>query len=269
MLEETDDPNIFQTSLIDRYATRPTILDNMCLAEFAANYTTRSGQDHDEESSEALPKPDDGNEVKAQCIHRKNGLGYMYKRRRETVVRFHKFSLNKESSKVYRSKLMLYLPWRNEDSDILGGYMTYKARYDDLSDDVMNNEQIYSRSARVIDDAVGHLNEHGPPQHAWDQLAPGTEGQKVHDRAQEDLDANAQMFQQEQSAPLLQRFTSETNRHLMSPKEYRAQIRQLNTKQRQVINFHRRWCKSAVVSLRANHHTDFFSVGVLVSERAM
>ena len=264
MLDEMDkdDPNIFQTSLIERYAARPTILDNMCLAEFAANFTTRSGQHHDEDSNDALPKPDEGNEVKAQRIHLNNGLGYMYKRRRETVVRFHKFSLNKQSSKVYRSKLMPYLPWRNEDSDILGGYMTYKARYDDLSDDVMINEHRYSRNASVIDDAVGHLNEHGPPQHAWDQLAPGTEEQEVHDRAQgvedersieqEDLDANAQMFQQQQSAPILQRFTSETNRRLMSPEEYRAQIRQLNTKLRQVINFHRRWCKSAVVSLRTN-----------------
>ena len=86
---DNDDHNIFQTSLIDRYAARPTILDNLCLAEFAANYITRSGQDHDEDSSDALPKPDEGNDVKAQCIQLNNGLGYMYKRRRETVVRFH------------------------------------------------------------------------------------------------------------------------------------------------------------------------------------
>ena len=156
---DNDDCNIFQTSLIDRYAARPTVLDNLRLAEFAANYTSRSGQDHDEDSSDALHKPDEGNDVKAQRTQLNNGLGYMYKGRRETVVRFHRFNLTKESSKVYRSKLMLYVPWRNEDSDILDGYMTYKARYDDLSDDVIN-EQRYSRNASVIDDAVGHLNGH-------------------------------------------------------------------------------------------------------------
>ena len=95
----------------------------------------------------------------------------MCKRRRETVVPFHNCNLTKVSSKVYRSTLMLYVPWRNEDSGILGGYMTYKAQYGDLSDNVMINEQRYSRNASVIDDAVGHLNRHGPPQHARDQGA--------------------------------------------------------------------------------------------------
>ena len=155
--------------------------------------------------------------------------------------------------------------------------MTYKARYGDLYDDVMINEQRYSRNASVIDDAVGHLNRHGPPQHARDQLAPGTQEHEVHDRAQvveeersieqEDLDANAQMFQQQQSTPLLQRFTSETTRCLMSPEEYRAKIRQLNTKQRHAIVFH-----SDVMSLRTNQPVTpyrLFSVGLVALERAM
>ena len=38
----------------------------------------------------------------------------------------------------------------------------------------------------------------------------------------------------------------------MSPEEYRAKIQQLNTKQRHVINYHSKWCKKAVVSLRTN-----------------
>ena len=42
---------------------------------------------------------------------------------------------------------------------------------------------------------------------------------------QEDLDANAQMFQQQQSTLLQQRFTGETTRCLMSPEEYRAKIK--------------------------------------------
>ena len=48
---EDDDENIFQTSLFDTFAARPTTLNSMCLAKFAANYTTRSGQGIDEEST--------------------------------------------------------------------------------------------------------------------------------------------------------------------------------------------------------------------------
>lgn len=37
---DNDDEDIFSTSPLDRYAARPDVLDNMCLAEFSATYTT-------------------------------------------------------------------------------------------------------------------------------------------------------------------------------------------------------------------------------------
>ena len=67
---------------------------------------------------------------------------------------------------------------------------------------------------------------------------------------QEDLDANASLFQQQQTTPLLQRFTLETNRALIPPDEYCQLMRGLNTKQRQIVNYHRKWCKDAVVSMK-------------------
>ena len=45
--------------------------------------------------------------------------------------------------------------------------------------------------------------------------------------------------------PLLQRLTSQASRTLIPQEEYRAQFGRLNTKQRQVVNFHRRWSKNA------------------------
>ena len=72
---------------------------------------------------------------------------------------------------------------------------------------------------------------HGPPQHAWDQVAPGAAEQQAQAQAegveemriieQEDLDANASHFQQQQTAPLLQRFNLETSRELIPPDQYR------------------------------------------------
>ena len=83
---------------------------------FAANYTTRSGADPEEgESSDALPPPEPESTGRCARIQLKNGLGYMYKR----IIRFHRFNQEKEASKLYRFKLMLYLPWRDEST---GGY---------------------------------------------------------------------------------------------------------------------------------------------------
>ena len=133
--------------------------------------------------------------------------------------------------------------------------MDFRSRYEDLSDEILANERKYSQNAALIGEAMDDLREHGPPQHAWDQVAPGTAEQEARHRAegveeersidQEDLDANARLFRQQQasSTPLLQRFTAETNRELLSPEEYRAAIRGLNSKQRQVVMFHRAWCK--------------------------
>ena len=105
------------------------------------------------------------------------------------------------------------MPWRDESTDLLSGYMDY-------SDDILANEQKYSVNATLIGEAMDDLHEGGPPQHAWDQVAPGATEQDAQDRAegertieQEDFDANAHLFQQQQqtSVALLQRFTAETN----------------------------------------------------------
>jgi len=177
---EEDSEDIYQTSLIDRYAARPDHLGHMCLAEFAANYTTRSGQDlPDDESTDALPTPKDEEGEKCECITLKNDLGNMFKCKREAIIRFHWFNQEKETNKVYRSKLMLYIPWREETSDLLGGYMDFHSHYENKVNEILENEQKYSQNVTEIDDTLDDLTEHGPPQHAWDQVAPGATEQQV------------------------------------------------------------------------------------------
>ena len=115
MDDESED--IFQTSLIDRYAKRPHSLSDICLAEFAANCTTQSRQElQDGDTGDAIPPPEVEDNTKCQRIQLNNNLGHMYKRRKEAIIRFHRFNREKEASVVYRSKLMLYLPWRNENT---------------------------------------------------------------------------------------------------------------------------------------------------------
>ena len=100
------------------------------------------------------------------------------------------------------------------------------------------------------------LIEHGPPEHAWDQVAPGaaeqqgqaeTEGsEEMRTIEQEDLDANAAIFQ----TTFIERFNVEANRELVSHDQYCELMRGLNSKQRLVVCFHRKWCKDAVVALK-------------------
>ena len=132
-------------------------------------------------------------------------------------------------------------------SDLLGGYMDFRDHYEDKLDDVLENERKYTRNAAEIDKVIDDLTGHGPPQHAWDQVAPGAAEQQAQAQVgvweiriieQEDLDANASLFQQQQTTSLLQRFGLETNRELIPPDQYRELMRSLNIKQRQIVSFH-------------------------------
>ena len=55
-LEDTDE-NIYCTNIIDRYAARPHKLEDMSLAQFAANYTYKR-----ESNNDAMLHSDDGSE---------------------------------------------------------------------------------------------------------------------------------------------------------------------------------------------------------------
>ena len=73
----------------------------MCLAEFAANYTTRSGQELcEDENTDALPLAED--EIRGRCesIKLLDGLGRMYKRKREAIICFHRFNQEKVQQSV-------------------------------------------------------------------------------------------------------------------------------------------------------------------------
>ena len=186
-------------------------------------------------------------------------MWWLYKRTKEAVIRFHRFNEEKEADKLYRFKLMLYLPWRNETIDLLGDYIDFRSRYEDNIETILAIEQKYSQNATIISDAIDDLNEHGPPEHAWNLVALSTTEQQLQDQdegiilerdiEQEDVDANTRLLEQH-NTPLLQRFSAETNRELLSADEYRAAMRKLNNKQKLIVMYHRAWCKKAITALK-------------------
>lgn len=59
-------------------------------------------------------------------------------RKRNNAKVLYSVGFNKNDNKkenFYREQIMLYLPWRNY-SDILGGCITYEARYNDNSEEI-------------------------------------------------------------------------------------------------------------------------------------
>ena len=103
---DDDEEDVFTTSMIDRYAARPKVLANMCLAEFAISYDpVASGFNGDDgvDCPNNLSGHDDQQfdvtDGRAQTLHTgricqkqetiklRDGLGYMCKRKKQAILR--------------------------------------------------------------------------------------------------------------------------------------------------------------------------------------
>ena len=150
---------------------------------------------------------------------------------------------------------MLYYPWYDENTDLLGSYSTFEEHYQHVRKIVVDNESKYCQA----DVENVQLDEGGPPEHAWNQIAPNTEHNRSQSQAEgpesltevseEDLQANANLLTSTSSS-LHVRFESAAKKLEIPADEYRKLLRGLNTKQRQIVMFHRDWCKKAVIALK-------------------
>ena len=274
-LQDKDDldEDIFQKNIVIRYAARPDCLEDVCLADFAANYTVSYNEM--EEVDDSVPQILDEHEEAGQdapfqaaypkSIMLKNGMGRMHKRRREAVIRFRKFNSAKDTNNFYRAKLMLYLHWRDEESDLIANYSDFATHYHAIAENIQENEGRFTMNLELIDQAIHENSVNGPPEHMWASIAPGTEHDNAQDKNegveverdidQEDLDANAAMIlppTANMTSELGARYQAEADKKLIPPHEYRQMVRSLNVKQREVVFYHRKWCKDAVVALRQN-----------------
>ena len=109
---DDDDPNVFCKSLIDRYQHRPQQLQTMCLAEFAATYTTnykpQEGDDNSQNDVLPITENSDSNASLSQ-ITLTDGFGMMNERKREAVIRFRKYNKEAEPSNWFRAHAVLPL----------------------------------------------------------------------------------------------------------------------------------------------------------------
>ena len=271
---DDDEEDIFLKNDLSRYMNRPNILNNLCLAEFVANYSVNYGTETDETSvaqpdalnNEQNAENDDNERNLPKKITLKDEFGTMHLRRREQIIRFRKFDRLKDSENYFRSRLMLYLPWRNEDRDLIANFPDYCTHYQAVKDIVLQNESKYSVNENLVDNALDDYDDHGPPQHAWEQLVGEMYHNEIQDRDQsvdverdlenDDIIASEQLFQGRQENPcqeLIQRYDVQLENNALSNEDYREMFRNLNNEQRHMVKYHRQWCKEAVIALKSNN----------------
>ena len=117
-------------------------------------------------------------------------------------------------------------------------------------------ESNYSKCAQTLEEAVEDFNQYGPPEHAWQNVAPTTEQERmeaeteglIEERYQDpqELDEHADLIEQ-QNTPAIElsmRFDTQTDTKIMSNTDYyEHNMRNLNKEQKQIVMYHRNWCK--------------------------
>lgn len=78
--------------------------------------------------------------------------------------------MQKESQKFYHSELMLYTPWRDEESDLLSGYNTYSEAYQFKHDQISFSKKNLEHASEEAASAIDQFVQNGPPHLAWDNI---------------------------------------------------------------------------------------------------
>ena len=269
---EDNDENVYCKNIIDRYAARPHSLEDMSLAEFAANYTYKRESTNDDTQCEGdmsgqsdmeLQTNDDV--LQQNIITLQNGLRWMRKRQKEAIIRWHNFNPEKEPEKHLRSHIMLFMPWR-EEHKLCRNYKSYTDRYHVEIDKIKKIEDLFIHHGEEVNDAFQQLQTVGPPEDAWASLAPGTEESQhaaqqegITDErpmTEEDIQTHIEQIINEQpqskNDSLSLKYTKEARKELLTAQKYNKYMQHLNEEQKVVAMYHRKWCKQTVIALKQN-----------------
>ncbi|KAG5666197.1 hypothetical protein PVAND_017659 [Polypedilum vanderplanki] len=124
--ENPDSTEIFKKGPIDHYACRPDELNDICLAEFVANYSFKlkagsSIEEDENQDPDAEIEPiqnDDSDQTKSKTFQLKDGSGTITERKSPKVIRYCRFNIEQDEENFLREMCLLFLPWRDEKLEI-------------------------------------------------------------------------------------------------------------------------------------------------------
>jgi len=142
---------------------------------------------------------------------------------------------------------------------------------------------VLANASRYSQADVDHIevNENGPPEHLWNEIASSAEESRSHslqvgsetltELSQEDLQANLDILNESGSGPtgLSMRFEGSSNKQEIPADEYRRLLRQLNAKQKDIVMYHCSWCKNAVIALKQGQSVKPYCVFLSALENPM
>ena len=264
--ESTD---VESDNVIQRYSKRPKQLSKFCLADYVSkvdiiypkgnkvpekvNDKNDDDQGDSSSSNESEDSLDDDNSQGSDLLYKtKNGIKYK-KRKVPRIIRYVKYNKKKDPENYFREQLMLFVPWRNEQKDLLGSFDTYEAHYNSVQTSLVPKRNEYEHHIEELELARQMMEDE---QREYDQTAPNAEQENR--EAEEEGSKESEQFvyfnpsrvvehrhydigielQSTCSVPPV-----ETTGIMLPDDEYLTLLRSLNLRQREFFNHIVHWIK--------------------------
>ena len=191
-IKEMDDDceEIYTGGLLKRYCKRPAKLEHLTLADWAAWYDS-TGKPYVKPTHE---KDADGFQSERFVDHFQNDDDEFHdkcekkstkKRTKARIIRSVWFNKEAEPEKHFRELLMLFTPWRNEETDLLGSFPSYELQYKALAkmiDKQMKQYAVCNEDFTEIEHNIDTVEE------SFYSIAPCTQNIEQQDTAEGNQD---------------------------------------------------------------------------------
>eukprot|EP00105_Crassostrea_gigas_P014661 XP_011431404.1 PREDICTED: uncharacterized protein LOC105331065 [Crassostrea gigas] len=255
------------SNIIKRYAKRPKQLENWCLADYVSQLDVVFPKDTEKElfenevnDDEQDNRSDDEDNSDLEftesdtLVTLRNGIK-IKRRKLPRVIRYVRFNIKTDPENYYREKLMLFMPWRNESTDLISGMDTFEKSFHLKKSFLTHKVKEYEFNAEQLDAALQMAIEDFSS--AFDELAPDAQQREAEDENEGSLESeNFVQFNPERSIeqrqydigsdlgiPSTRQITEESSIRLPD-NEYLKLLGSLNVKQREFFNHVLQWVKT-------------------------
>jgi hypothetical protein len=244
MSDESEE--VHSGGLLKRYVERPDCLKNITLADWAAWYDSCGKQNnkkaHKKADIDNLPlETEDGNNDDELLNSDENSLTNdpsiksIKKRTQARIIRSVWFNKEAQPEKHYRELLMLFTPWRNEQTDLMGNYSSFQEHYVARYDEIGEQMRQYAVCSEDLNEIQHHLQECDDDM--FDTIAPVTQDTERQDEDEGNTDTHPDLNEAYDLSEDLGIPSSLPNNeplilNEMQDDEYRGLLQMLNRKQR-------------------------------------
>ena len=211
-----DATNIEADNAIKRYARRHEALDNFCLADFISkvvSVTKILPQNSNNESqvnteSETQCNSHEDNvedeidekqnvQEDQQCISKLRysinvGNHRVVLRTKPKILRYVNYNQKVDSENYYREQIMLFIPWRNEEQDLLKSHKTYQDHFKAMREKIQLKKIEYDQNSELLEKV--ELATEAQTIDIFDDVCPNIESIEAKDSEKEPLTSKMYEF---------------------------------------------------------------------------